>query len=80
MGIVDAVLSQLACRYRLSGKGKLPVEAVVVSSLRPAARFNDAVAGIGRHVSRVRIGVNRNQSSPMDFIAVYRLYLDTTTE
>lgn len=71
---MDVVLSQPACRYKLSGKGILPVEAGVVSSLRPAARFNDAVAGVGRHVSRVRIDVNRNQSSPMDFIAVYSLH------
>ena len=80
MGIVDALLSQPACRYKLSGKGILPVEAGVVSSLRPAARFNDTIAGVGRHVSRDSIDVNRNQSSTMDFIAVYRLYLDTTTE
>ena len=64
MGIVDAVLSHPACRYRLSGKGKLPVKTIIVSSLRPAARFNDTVAGVGRHVSRVRIGVNRNQIIP----------------
>lgn len=73
MGIVDVVLSQPACRYGLSGKGILPVEAGVVSSLRPAARFSDAVAGIGRHVSRVRIDVNRNHSSPNGLIAVYPL-------
>lgn len=50
--------------HKLSGKGILPVEAVFVSSLRPAARFNDAVAGVGRHVSRIRIDVNRNQIIP----------------
>lgn len=64
MGIVDALLSQPACRYKLSGKGILPVEAGVVSSLRPAARFNDTVAEVGRHVSRIRIDVNRNQIIP----------------
>ena len=64
MGIVDVLLSQPACLYRLSGKGELPVKTIFVSSLRPAARFNDAVAGVGRHVSRVRIGVNRNQIIP----------------
>lgn len=64
MGIVDAVLSQPACRYKLSGKGELPVKTIFVSSLRPAARFSDAVAGVGRHVSRGSIDVNRNQSSP----------------
>lgn len=42
---MDVVFSSPACRYRLSGKGILPVEAVVVSSLRPAARFNDAMSG-----------------------------------
>lgn len=75
MGIVDVVLSHPACRYKLSGKGILPVEAIIVSSLRPAARFNDAVAEMGRHVSRVRIDVNRNQSSPMDFTIVYPLHV-----
>lgn len=71
---MDALLSHPACRYELSGKGILPVEAGVASSLRPAARFSDAVAGVGRHVSRVRIGVNAADASP-DYGCGYSMIL-----